>query len=61
MLVWIVVTIDSIKVDYVVYILTRLPLISQHISGWCTERVNAYLAYRTRKHAVSTTGAVIIH
>ena len=42
------------------YILTRPPLISQHTSGWCTERVNAYLVYRMRKHAVSTTGAVII-
>ncbi len=28
--------------------------------GWCTERVNAYLVYQPRRHAVSTTGAVII-
>ena len=26
----------------------------------CTKRVNAYLAYQTRRHAVGTTGAVII-
>ena len=30
------------------------------MGGWCTERVNAYPAYQTRKHAVGTTGAVII-
>ena len=36
------------------------PLISQYTSSWCTERVDAYLVYWTRKHAVSTTGAIII-
>ena len=45
MLFWMVVTIDSIEVDYVVYILTRLPLISQHLSGWCTKRVTTRLVY----------------
>ena len=69
MLFWMVVTVSCIEADYVVYILMRLPLISQcfvsaldvQACGWCTERVNAYLVYRARRHAVSTTGAVIIH
>ena len=69
MLVWMV-TVSCIEADYGVYILMRLPLISQCLvsrwlvhrrvsSGWYTERVNAYLVYRTRRHAVGTTGAVI--
>src|SRR6266705_3549512 len=66
---WMVVTVSCIEADYVVYILMRLPLISQcfvsaldaQACGWCTERVNAYLVYRARRHAVSTTGAVIIY
>src|SRR6266568_2406431 len=72
MLVWIMITVFYIKADYEVYILMHLPLISQcfvnkwlvhrHVnSGWYTERVNTYLLCRTRKHAVGTTGAVIIH
>ena len=48
MLFWTVVTVLCIEADYVVYILVRLPLISQcfinaldaSASGWCTERVN---------------------
>ena len=66
------VTVFYIKADCVVYILMRLPLISQCFinkwlvhqrvnSGWCTKRVNTYLVYQTRKHAVGTTGAVIRH
>ena len=66
------VTVFCIKADYEVYILMRLPLISQCFvnkwlvyqrvnSGWYTERVNTYLLCRMRKHAVGITGAVIIH
>ena len=63
MLFWTLGTVFCIEADYVVYILMYLPLISQCFinSGWCTERVNAYLVYQTRKHAVGTAGAVIIH
>ena len=58
MLFGIIVTVDSIKVDYVVYILTHLPpkLVFQE----CTGRVSGWLVHRTRRHAVGTTGAVII-
>src|SRR6266702_7230451 len=71
MLFWMMVTVFCIEADYEVYILMRLPLISQCFvnkwlvhrrvnSGWYTERVNMYLLCRARKHAVGTTGAVII-
>ena len=50
MLFGIVVTVDSIEVDYLVYILLQE----------CTGRVSGWLVHRTRKHAVGTTGAVII-
>ena len=70
MLFGMVVTVFRIEADYEVYILMRLPLISQCFinkwlvhrrvnSGWCTKRVNTYLVYQTRKHAVGATGAVI--
>ena len=68
MLFRIVVTVVSIKVDYLVYILTHLPLISYCFrsapnaeASVYTERVNAHSVYQTRRHAVSTTGAVIIY
>ena len=61
---WTVVTVDSNKVGYVVYILTHLPpkLMFQE----CTRRVSEpNMETRTwcielRKHAVSIAGAVII-
>ena len=37
------VIINSINVDYIVYILTRLPLISQYLSSWYTKRVSTRL------------------
>ena len=62
MLVWMMMTVFRIEADYEVYILMRLPLISQCFvnrwlvhqrvnSGWCTERVNKGLVHRTRKYA----------
>ena len=54
MLFWMVVTVDSIEVDYVVYILTRLPLISQYF-------LNKWSVHQTRIYAFGTPDAVIIH
>ena len=65
MLIQTVVTVDSIEVGYVVYILTHPPL--KLVFQECTRRVtepNAQTRTRCiepRKHAVSAAGAVIIH
>ena len=50
-----VVTVDSIEVDYVVYILTHLPpkLVFQE----CTGRVSGWLVHRTRKRVPSVPNA----
>ena len=47
------------KADYVVYILMRLPP-NWSVLQKCTRRVSGWLVHQTRKHAVGTTGAVII-
>ena len=52
------VTVDSIEVDYVVYILTHPP--PKRVFQECTGRVSGWLVHRTRRHAVGTTGAVIV-